>query len=165
MAADNDPVVLSLALRSNRVKLEEPVVILVTFSNISGVPRYLHGDLLRTLDFGVKSSDGTVVRGFDDPPTPPQVPEFLLDLIWLDKADSIRLVMRLPLKYFGIREPGVYKIVGFWNGIAATESQLDSKDWNYLFLFSEPVEISVPNKALPLANPPLQPSGRSPAGG
>src|SRR5262245_48147584 len=122
MAVNNYPVVLSLALRSNRVKLEEPVVILVTFSNASQVPRYLHGDLLRTLNFGVKGSDGAVVRGFDDPPMPPLPPEFPSELIWLDKADSIRLVMRLPLKYFGIREPGVYKIVGFWSGIAATES-------------------------------------------
>jgi hypothetical protein len=164
MAADKGPVALSLSLGSNRVKLEERVVVLVTFSNISEVPRYLHRDLLSTLEFSVRGSDGTVVRGFNDPPIPPE-PAGSTDLIWLDKGSSVRLVMRLPLKYLGIRQPDVYKIVGFWSGIAATESQVDSKEWNPLFLYSEPVEISVPNKAVPLANPPLQPTGHSPAGG
>jgi hypothetical protein len=155
MGADSDPLTLSLSLQSNRVKLDERVTIFVTFSNNSGVPRYLHGELLRNLEFSVNGSDGKLIRGLGCGPPPPPEPAGPMDFIWLDKHSSIRLALRLPLKDLWIDQAGVYRIAAFADGLVATESQLDSRKWYTVFLNSEPVEISVPNKAVPLANPPL----------
>jgi len=126
--------------------MADHVSLTLTLSNVSDTARYVHGDLLKTLSYGVKDSGGRVVHRFNDPPLPGSNSEYESDLIWLDRRASVRLVQRLELKYLGIFEPGTYSVVASWNGMAATEPQLKSQKWDIAFAFSEPMTITVPSE-------------------
>src|SRR5262245_30564091 len=139
-----DPITISLSPVPDQLRVGDRLTLTVTLSNGSDVPRYVQPDFVKALMFNVRKSDGTLVLSQPDPPIRPQpYPRDSSDLIWVDKADSVRVLVRLPLQDFGIREAGVFRIMAFWNGIVVTESQLDAKNWRIVFLLTEPVEVSV----------------------
>ena len=139
---------ITVALSPEVIKCDvgDRVTLVVTLTNASELPRYLHSDLARTLDYAVKHSSGAVVRRFHDPPLFGRAPEFTNQRIWLDAGKSIRFTQRLPLTELGIREPGEFNLVGFWTGNTKTELQLESEDDDTSFAHSGPVRLLVSDR-------------------
>jgi len=142
--AADAPVIVSISPEKPTVRFQDRMVLAVTFTNVSGAPRYLYRDPLRSLKLSVKASDGTILRYFPDPPiTPPPPGIDSTDFFWLDAGGSIRFLLKLRLSQLGIKHPGTFRIVAFWDGTIATESKLESEDWDYAFSYSQPVEVYV----------------------
>ena len=141
--ANEQAITLALSPQVINCTVGDRVTLVVTLTNSSKTPRYLHSDLALTLDYAVKHSSGAVMRRFNDPPLFGRVPQHTSQRIWVDAGRSLRFAQRLPLTELGILEPGEFNLVGFWSGSKKTESQLESEDHDISFSHSEPVKLVV----------------------
>jgi hypothetical protein len=145
---EDDAIVLSVAVRSNPVGPSEPVTLVVTLRNRSSKPRYVHPNVSRQLDFAVRASDGTLLRGFMHPPGLPPMPGSPRDWVLVEGKRSVRCVMDVPLTDLGIDGRGTFSLAAFWYGVSSKSSRAGSEDATFNFEYAETTYLTVVNEKL-----------------
>jgi hypothetical protein len=155
----HNSIVLSISARPNPVSLSQSVALVITLTNRSNEPRYVHRALGQPLEFAVRGADAKLVRWFYDAPPPPPIPRDSRDLVRIEGKHSIRCVAEMPLGDLGIRRAGVFSVTGFWQGVSL-KAPIDLKDLNFSFSHAETVKLTVTGRKSP-ANIGLQPTARA----
>jgi hypothetical protein len=138
----NDVIVVTVSAVPNPIHVSRPVTLVVTFTNRSSEPRYLHRDLGARLYFAVRDADGRIVHTFYHVPPPPPIPRDAQDFVRVDAKQSIRCVVEKPLAALGIERPGVFSLDGHWNGVAQKDTVLPAQ-FDFVFVWAKTLRLKV----------------------
>lgn len=144
-SSPDNSIALSVSARPNPVSLSESVTLVITLTNQSDAPRYVHRDVDYPfpLEFWVLGPDGKPVRWFADPPPPPPFPKHAGDLVRIDGRRAFRCFVEVPLADLGIRRAGVFSVTGFWHGVSLKAPEVDLGSLVFSFSYSEPLALTV----------------------